>query len=653
MVEPSAISRRSTLAAGAVGGAVFGVCDALHVAHAGRLGLGAPGILTCVVVGALAGAMIGAPVAGVGSWSERARAPEPGAPSAWRAVSLGLGASAVVRVALPWVADASWSAGAPGGVGGAMGAAVLLGWMLLGAAVWALGRLRRGGWLTLALGATGSLGWAFYGRPAVVGGAVPSAERPNVLVVTLGGARADRVPDPAITPHLAKLATEGARFSLAVAPSPDTAVSARALSTGRGPWEGVPEAAGPWSTLAEALAARGWQTAAIVGTDVLSRDGTFDRGFGIYDDEQRWPMGLSETLAGVVVEAFAGPPGHLERPASSVVDRALRAIQGSPGRWFVWVHLDDPAAPFLPPDPWDTRFAPKGDARAAAARLAPEAPLAPSQRAALAGVRDVAQVRARYAGELAYADAEIGRLLAALDTRGAAPHTLVVVAGLAGEPMDEGASWFGRDGDLLEGVVHVPALVRLPGRVPADTVVDAALEIPDLSATILDLTDTMGTLPSITGLSARAALEGKGVARRYARSVGTGDARRVAIRESGALIVHDPTGPERGWLFLNEAGAAVPWTEPRLLDALERAFALDGTGTMPPAALDAEAAALLQQLQVPAAPVAPIAAPPVDPPVAPPAAPEAAPPAAPAAPAAQAEAAPTPPAEAAPPTPTP
>src|SRR5207245_2727481 len=90
-------------------------------------------------------------------------------------------------------------------------------------------------------------------------------------------------------------------------------------------------------TLATALKARGYATAAFIGSMVLSASG-LERGFDIYDDP------------------FSGGPGKArgdERPAGAVVDAALAWLKGHSRRpFFVWVHLYDPHFPYAPPEPF-------------------------------------------------------------------------------------------------------------------------------------------------------------------------------------------------------------------------------------------------------------------------------------------------------------
>jgi hypothetical protein len=76
-------------------------------------------------------------------------------------------------------------------------------------------------------------------------------------------------------------------------------------------------------------------------------------------------------------------------PAPAVVDRAVQWIRQRNARWFAWVHLYDPHAPYRPPPPFDREYADRpyyGEVAAADQALAPllAAGLFPENAASLA-----------------------------------------------------------------------------------------------------------------------------------------------------------------------------------------------------------------------------------------------------------------------------
>ena len=179
----------------------------------------------------------------------------------------------------------------------------------------------------------------------------------------------------------------------------------------------------------------GFATAAFVGAIVLDRQYGLDRGFDSYDDD-------------MAPRHAAGDTGFSERRADRVIDSALAWLEGAPERFFAWVHLYDPHANYDPPAGFRAAF--------------PDDP---------------------YAGEVAFVDAQLGRLLEALDQRWPGPGTLVVVTADHGESL-------GEHGELTDSLGIYEATQRVPllmagASLPAGTVVPAPVSLVDVAPTIL------------------------------------------------------------------------------------------------------------------------------------------------------------------------
>ncbi|HEY7509638.1 MAG TPA: sulfatase-like hydrolase/transferase [Vicinamibacteria bacterium] len=292
-----------------------------------------------------------------------------------------------------------------------------------------------------------------------------AASPPNLLLVTIDTLRADRVGAyghaAAATPVLDRLAREGVLVEDAVVQVPQTRPSHASIFTGRQPYEhGIRDnSSAPleprWPTLATVLRDRGYDTGAAVGAYPVSRASGLDRGFASFDD----PFGGGE-------KATAADPGT-ERRAAEVVDAGLRWLRRARrAPFFLWVHLFDPHAPYQAPAPYPARFA-----------------------------------KQPYDGEVAYVDAQLGRLLDHLRTQGTLDRTLVVVTSDHGEGLGD----HGEDEHLLfvyDSTLRVPLVLRLPGRLPAGARVAGQFRSVDLMATVLDL---LGQPPVATSGASRAA----------------------------------------------------------------------------------------------------------------------------------------------------
>ncbi|MDP2315231.1 MAG: sulfatase-like hydrolase/transferase [Pseudomonadota bacterium] len=297
----------------------------------------------------------------------------------------------------------------------------------------------------------------------------PPAPTPgaNVLLVTLDTVRADALGAygnaDTPTPHLDRLAREGARFDAAYTVTPLTIPAHASIFTGLSPpRHGVRDNGELFlgddaATLAEALQAHGYATMASVGAEVTSHHWGFRQGFDAFFDD----MGPG---------ASGSRRWTVERRADSVVRDALawlrpRAEAGTP--WFGWVHLYDAHDPYRPPEPYATTYADRP-----------------------------------YAGEVAWVDAQVGELLAGLEKLGALDHTWIVAVADHGESLGEHGE--ATHGVLLyEGATRVPLLVRPPTGTRWVPDGGAAVDLP------VSLVDVMPTVLGALGVPVPAGLDGQ------------------------------------------------------------------------------------------------------------------------------------------------
>jgi arylsulfatase A-like enzyme len=269
---------------------------------------------------------------------------------------------------------------------------------------------------------------------------------PNLVLITIDTLRADHVgvygDAAAETPTLDALARRGVRFARARSAAPLTGPSHATILTGvYPPQHGVRDNVNfvldnRHPTLAGLLKEKGYRTAAFVGAYPLASAFGFGRGF------ERFGEGFHETAA-------LGQGA--ERPGNEVADAALEWL-ASTGRdpFFVWIHLYDPHAPYTPPAPYAERF------------------------------RD-----RPYDGEIAFADAQVGRVLEALRTARRDANTLVVVLSDHGEGLGEhGEATHGML--VYDSTLHVPWIMAGPG-VPAGRVVADEVGTVDVLPTLLGL----------------------------------------------------------------------------------------------------------------------------------------------------------------------
>jgi arylsulfatase A-like enzyme/Flp pilus assembly protein TadD len=167
--------------------------------------------------------------------------------------------------------------------------------------------------------------------------------------------------------------------------------------------------------VAQVFKQAGYATGAVVSAFVLDRSWGLGRGFDFYDDAFS-----AETFQKKEI-------GLVDRRAEESVTHALAWLKKTPRRpFFLWLHLYDPHNPYDPPEPYNTEY--KGHL---------------------------------YDGEIAYADHELGKLIAWLKQSKLYDSSLIVALSDHGESLGE----HGEDEHgffLYNATVHVPLIVKLP-----------------------------------------------------------------------------------------------------------------------------------------------------------------------------------------------
>jgi arylsulfatase A-like enzyme/Tfp pilus assembly protein PilF len=326
----------------------------------------------------------------------------------------------------------------------------------------------------------------------------------NVLLITIDTLRADALScygGRASTPALDQLASEGVRFTFAHAHAVLTLTSHASILTGQYPFQhGLRDNSGyrlpPQSrTLAALLRQAGYATAAFVAAfPVHSRFG-LNQGFDVYDDR------FGETRAPT---EFIMP----ERPASEVVPLARdwiasrsRAGTGR-ARWFAWVHLFDPHAPYRPPPPFDVEYAGQP-----------------------------------YYGEVAATDAALRPLLD--DLRTSEPPTLVVVTGDHGEAL-------GDHGEQSHGLFAYESTLRIPlvfAEIGGDARARRRPSTGEVSSVAARHIDILPTILDAVGQTAPPDLPGRTLLPVAERR--NGSPRRISYFEAMAPLLN------RGWAPLS------------------------------------------------------------------------------------------------------
>lgn len=362
--------------------------------------------------------------------------------------------------------------------------------------------LKRGAVLVAAAAAVACPGPPAPAPSPQVSAPVVRAGNPlSVLLLTIDTLRPDHLGAYGYTrptsPHIDALAHSGVLFERAFTFWPKTRGSFVMMFTGTLPSQNGyskkhPLILGFNPTLAQTLKDAGYATAAAVDNPNVAAQYGYSRGFERY--RETW---METALA-----------TEMDRSRAITADGAAYLKSAPRDRpFFLWLHYVNPHAPYTPPPPYDTRFL---DARAAGGpQLRPVDGFHGGVRRewAVPGRANLGYYVAQYDGEIAAVDAEVGRVLAALDASGQRGRTLVVLTSDHGESLGEHDYYFDHGENVFDPGLAIPLIVALPGA-PAGRRTPVPASTLDLLPTILDALKVTFP-PDLAGRSLLPALHGE------------------------------------------------------------------------------------------------------------------------------------------------
>ena len=298
-----------------------------------------------------------------------------------------------------------------------------------------------------------------------------------VILISIDTLRADRLPAYGYrgveTPAIDALSRDAILYRNAWSHCPMTLPSHVSILTGLlPPQHGVRNNLGyafdgsKHVSLPKLLGQSGYATGAAVSAYVLRGGTGLGAEFGTYDD-------AVSARADVSV-------GELQRAGDVTLGVAERWIaQHAQQPFFFMLHLFEPHTPYAAPEPFRSRYA-----------------------------------NAPYDGEIAAADALVGRLIESLKRSGIYDRALIVLLSDHGEGLgDHGEQEHGVF--LYREALHVPLFVKLPKSERANTTVDENVQ----------LIDVYPTIAAVAGANVPAEVQGKSL-------LGTHDAQRATYAET-------------------------------------------------------------------------------------------------------------------------
>ncbi len=309
---------------------------------------------------------------------------------------------------------------------------------------------------------------------AACGAPTPEVQPHPIIIVDIDTLRADHLGvygyDRPTSPNLDTFAQEAIVFDWAFSQAPNTPPSQTSILTGLYPSthrmiydeDKVPDRA---VTLAEALAAQGFETAGFHDGGYMSQAFNMGQGFATYDNSK----GKGLEVIGPKVEAW------------------LREHHES--NFLLLIHTYDVHTPYAPPAPFADAFT--------SGLAAPSPGFEPTSKQ-MEKVRlskytdtplkladnDLAYARALYDGGILYVDSWFGEFMQLLRELGLDERATIMVISDHGEEFQEHGSVLHEK--LYATVTHVPWMMRLPGGEPAGRI-DRVVETVDLVPSVLSL----------------------------------------------------------------------------------------------------------------------------------------------------------------------
>ncbi len=312
-----------------------------------------------------------------------------------------------------------------------------------------------------------------------------SVKHPNIVLLAVDSLLADHMScykyPRLTTPHIDKFAEGGVIFEKTYSAHIPTTSAYASMLTGRdtfgtqvvalrhrGPLrEGVP-------TLPEILSKNGYNT-----TCVGFGGNPSSRGFDKYLEFKGW---------GSWNEGRSPKAENLNEVAIPELNR----LAGEDKPFFLFLRHMDPHAPYLPPAPFERMFYsgnesdPSNHSMDAPMSFKPFCDFFASWMPP--GISDKDYVIAQYDGAIAYMDACIQTIFNALDAHGITDETIIALNGDHGETLYDHECWFDHHG-IYDNTLHVPLIIRYPGKIPAGTRLSGYNQHKDLVPTLLELAE--------------------------------------------------------------------------------------------------------------------------------------------------------------------
>lgn len=368
-----------------------------------------------------------------------------------------------------------------------------------------LTRTALGALILFLLMSLAGVGFSLKKAYAITAAPASGSHLPNILLVTIDTLPASELTlygySRETTPYLGRLAREGVLFADAIATANWTLPTHATIMTGRFLYEHQANN-GPLSnkypTLAEYLTSRGYVTGGFVGNTLFGGRGTgLARGFDVYQDyfSNVVDMGYRTFYGGILAKGlpffgYYNIPGR--KSAAEVNHEFMQWLDANANvPFFAFLNYFDVHDPYIPPAAFRTRFTDnpglgnRVNSYVFGREFTNGIPLSP------------AEIRTEiddFDSALAYTDSQLGILLDRLKADGVLDNTVVILTSDHGESFGN-HGLYGHGNSLYRDLIHVPLIIRYPGKVPSGSTVECPVSLREIASTVIDLSGFASTSP--------------------------------------------------------------------------------------------------------------------------------------------------------------
>lgn len=321
--------------------------------------------------------------------------------------------------------------------------------------------------------------------------------KPNVVLIVLDTLRGDRLScmgyNRPTTPHIDAIAAQGTLYTHAFSSCFWTLPAHASLFTGLHPLQAgatsetlhLPEED---MTVAEVLSAGGYRTAAFVCNSWVSKERGFGQGFSEFVEMWRRENQVSQDSTAGSMETLAVDK------METWIDGAAK--DGKP--FFLFANLNGVHLPYRPAPEYLQKFvANRGhdlkrvielsQITSGWSHLVGQTPLSDE---------DYRIINDLYDAEVAWADALVGRVAAAIDRAGIADNTVFIIMSDHGEHLGEHDK-IDHMSTMYDPALHIALVIRYGAAFKAGTRNDTLVSIVDVAPTILSLCDAADRAPQL------------------------------------------------------------------------------------------------------------------------------------------------------------